>query len=293
MLEDSKLWRSVENKEEYEYPGFFETDSLYHCSDYRTKPFAAKSREHYMYDDNQLSKSSTQTQVHDVTIDGITTKLHIRRSACEGVKVCSGNECKSYTVSNRQRINRCPVHKNSLPLKVTGNCPVQFVYVWPAEEDGRRWIGVINKHNHDKPAPHKISTKVQEDIQMSALSNNRSTAKDLAKGLGMGYVPGEKSIAAVNIDRIRRERRLAIGSIYRGGQSNANALATIVDFPNIRLKVERDQDAEDESFSKKVNAMMGNYQMEGVEYTSTSHTSTLFLWRHIKQNNWRVRHIFL
>ncbi|CAB4021719.1 ATP-dependent DNA helicase [Paramuricea clavata] len=271
MLQESKSWRSIENKDEYEYPGFYEIEMMYHTPDYKAKPFAVKNRVHYMYDDIQLSRSSTQTQLHEVTIDGVITKLHIRRSACEGVKVCSGNECKSYTVSNRQRINRCHIHKNTTPLKQTGHCPVQFVYVRRAEEDGRRWIGVVNEHNHDKPVPHKISTKIQEDIQMSALANIRSTAKDLAKGLGIGYVPSEKSIAAVNIDRIRRERRLGIGSIlHQGGKSNANALATIVDFPNIRNKAERSQDMEDKSFSMKVNELMGNYQMEGAEYIFTS-----------------------
>lgn len=65
----------------------------------------------------------------------------------------------------------------------------------------------------------------------------RSTAKDLAKGLGMPYVPGEKRIAAVNIDRVRRERRLALGSMLNSrGQSSANAIAAILKFPNIKKR---------------------------------------------------------
>ena len=144
-----------------------------------------------------------------------------------------------------------------------------FIYIWPAEDDGRRWIGVINSHNHSKPAPHKICTKVQEGIQESARKSIRSTAKDLAKGLGMPYVPGEKSIAAINIDRVRRERRLALGSIVNsGGQSNASA--AIINFPNITNKVEGTQDEEEELLSNKVNEMMGSYQMEGREYIFTS-----------------------
>ena len=144
--------------------------------------------------------------------------------------------------------------------------PVQFLYIWPAEDDGRRWIGVINSHNHSKPAPHKISTKVQEDIQKSARKNIRSTAKDLAKGLGMTFVPCEKSIAAINIDRVRRERRLALGSIVNsGGKSNASDITAIINFPNIKHKVEGTQDEEEELLSKKVNEMMGSYQMDGRE----------------------------
>lgn len=70
----------------------------------------------------------------------------------------------------------CSIHKNSVPLKETGKCPVQFLYIWPVEDDGRRWNGVINSHNHDKPAPHKISTKVQEDIQETALEALQRTS---------------------------------------------------------------------------------------------------------------------
>ena len=91
---------------------------------------------------------------------------------------------------------------------------------------------------------------MQEDIQESARKNIRSTAKDLAKGLGMPYVPGEKSIAAINIDRVRRERRLALGSIVNsGGQSNASDIAAIINFPNIKNKVESTQDEEEELLS--------------------------------------------
>ena len=81
-------------------PRAFDTDKLYYCADYRKKPFAARSRAHYMNDDNQLSRASSQTQAHDISIDGAVTKLNIKRSACEGVKVCSGDGCDIYTVSN-------------------------------------------------------------------------------------------------------------------------------------------------------------------------------------------------
>ena len=87
----------------------------------------------------------------------------------------------------------------------------------------------------------------------------------------MAYVPGERSIAAVNIDRVRRERRLALGSIiHKGGQSNANAMATIADFSNTKPRVDRNQDDMDQPLSQAVNKLMGTYQMEGKEYIFTS-----------------------
>ena len=70
----------------------------------------------------------------------------------------------------------------------------------------------------------------------------------------MPYVPGEKSIAAINIDRVRRERRLALGSIVNsGGQSNASDIAAIINFPNIKNKVEGTQDEEEELLSILIN----------------------------------------
>ena len=73
---------------------------------------------------------------------------------------------------------------------------------------------------------------------MCALKKNQSTAKDLSKGLGMDYVPGEKRIAAVNIDIIRREWRLAMGSVLSHEKEHSNnALTSILDFEKIKRKV--------------------------------------------------------
>lgn len=118
-----------------------------------------------MWNDNQLTKRNTQTGKHEVSIDGVKTIVHIRRPPCEGVKKCSGPNC-NYVVSNRQKVNRCAQHKKQNPLKCTGFCMAQMLYIWPANDDGRRWIGVVHgtKHNHAMPAAHNMSTKVKEDI---------------------------------------------------------------------------------------------------------------------------------
>lgn len=152
MLETSSNWKEIKSKEDYEFPGFNETGVLYYTKDFKAETFSSENRAHFIYDDNQLSKSSTQTQPHDVSIDGATNRVFIRRSVCEGVKTCLGDNC-DYVVSNRQKINRCPVHRKDEKLKESGKCPVQFVYVWPVEDDGKRWMGVLNQHNHKRPAP--------------------------------------------------------------------------------------------------------------------------------------------
>jgi hypothetical protein len=95
FLENSSSWKILQKKEEYEFPGYGSSEGLYFCKNHAKTPFAAKSRVHLINDDNQLSNESpSQTQIHDINIDdfnidGIKTKVHVKHSACEGVKVCS------------------------------------------------------------------------------------------------------------------------------------------------------------------------------------------------------------
>ena len=72
---------------------------------------------------------------------------------------------------------------------------MHMVYIWPCNDDGRRWVGVVQGtgHNHNKPAPHNMSSKVKEDIQRVVSGDSSKKTKDIMKGLGIGYVPAEAS----------------------------------------------------------------------------------------------------
>lgn len=194
----------------------------------------------------------------------------MRRGPCEGVKKCAGPDC-SYVVSNRQKVNRCVHHRESHSLVSTGPCPAHMVYIWPSSDDGRRWIGVVpgTQHNHSKPAPHILSSKVKEDIRKVVSDDSTKSTKDIMKGLGIGYVPAEASSPAANADRVRRERKMALGK-FMSFHKELRPLDEILGFDKIRKKVEGNQ-LYDEStnISEKVNKMMGQYQMEGSEYTFT------------------------
>ena len=111
-------------------------------------------------------KRVTSTQKVHLKIDNVNTEVWVRRAFCKGVKNGSFEGC-AYTVSNRQRLSKCKEHAAEHTLKVTGNCPTQIVYVWPFEDDRRRWIGCLpgTSHNHMKPAPHIILQAVKLDIQ--------------------------------------------------------------------------------------------------------------------------------
>ena len=139
LLLDSARWSEVKERGAYEYPGF-QTEENYvaYCKDInRAVGFGSCQRPHFMWDDCQLTKRGTSTQKLNLQINTENTDVWVKRAFCEGVKVCSHEGCH-YTVSNRQRKNKCKDHASSYRLKQTGDCPAQIIYVWPAADDGRR-----------------------------------------------------------------------------------------------------------------------------------------------------------
>lgn len=93
------------------------------------------------------------------------------------------------------------------------------------------------------------------------------STKDIMKGIG--YVPAEASSPAANADRVRRERKLALGK-WMSFHKELRPLDEILGFDKIRKKVDGNQ-LYDEStnISEKVNKRMEQYQMEGSEYIFT------------------------
>lgn len=187
-------------KDNYEYPGFLQTSKdVAYCNNIKEmRGFGSHQRPHFMWDDNQLSKRHTTTKKCLIKI-GKNTDITLKRAPCEGIKVCSFPDC-SYAVSNRQKQNKCKAHATTHKLKMTGPCPAHIVYAWPTNDDGRRWMGIVpgTKHNHSKPAPHRVSHEVKGRIGSALKHDSSLTTKDLVKGCGIGIIPGEVSPAAVN-----------------------------------------------------------------------------------------------
>ena len=280
LLMDCNLWSDIKDKTAYEYPGFDETSrGINYCKDVNgMEGFGSCQRPHFMWEDSQLTRRGASTQKVYLKVETTTTEIWIKRAYCEGVKKCTFEGC-TYTVSNRQRINKCKDHASNHSLKQTGNCPAQIIYVWPAVDDGRRWIGCLpgTAHNHEKPAPHIISQSVKSDIRTAVRKDCSLTTKQLQKGQGIGFLPAEKSPAASNPCRVRRERQMALEGRSKM-HPNIIPLVQVLEFENFRKEYENMQGSVDHEFLGKVNELMGNYQMEGREYLmSPSRNFAFFL----------------
>jgi len=71
----------------------------------------ATSDPHYLLHSIQLSRSQVTIKELEVNLDGKRTTLIMNRAYCSGVKVCAGEGC-DYTVSTKQKTNRCKTHRN-------------------------------------------------------------------------------------------------------------------------------------------------------------------------------------
>ena len=101
------------------------SDTCFYFHDCFSLPEATR-KPHYLLNVIQLSRSQAGIKPIRVNIDGVETELVANRSYCSGVKVCAGEGC-TYTVSTKQRVNRCTHHKNAALLS-TGPCTILHMY---------------------------------------------------------------------------------------------------------------------------------------------------------------------
>eukprot|EP00794_Sanderia_malayensis_P004208 gene4208-4769_t len=101
--------------------------------------------------------------------------------------------------------------------------------------------------------------------------------KHRMKGLDMPYMPGEQRNTSVNVDKVRRERRLVLGKISHDvGQSDGNAMAIIADFQTIKEKIDTMQDEQGQPLKEKVNLLAKTSHIF-TDITFTGNKSFLYL----------------
>ena len=157
LLEECHVEGTIED---IKFIGFgCENDACIFFKDCFSLPNATKDP-HFLLECIQLSRTQAGIKELSVVIDGVTTNLMCNRSYCSGVKMCAAENC-TYTVSTKQRVNRCQEHPK-MGLVQSGPCRCYIAYFYPPNvmEDGRRWFVVINAekttagnlHNHLPPS---------------------------------------------------------------------------------------------------------------------------------------------
>jgi len=194
LLSSRTNWYDIESEEHYQYPGVFHVEypqRLGYVSDIAALSFYTQNDDHFLFNDIQLSKGKLRApRTVKAYVDGREEFLNYRFAPCRGVKRCSVEDC-SYVIPFSER-RSCPSHPEAV-LLATEECPVEFVYVWPADsKDNRRWLsGIVrvgdlksnNLHNHDVHGPTKIPSKIVEDIQSAVKLDPTLKTHDLMTGI--------------------------------------------------------------------------------------------------------------
>jgi len=227
----------------------------------------ATSDPHYLLKIPQLCRSQATVKRMEVMIDGESTALFVNRSYCSGVKTCAGDQC-TYTVSNKQKVNRCKDHETS-SLVSSGRCGCHIVYVYPEDiqGDNRRWFMLLNSqntemHNHSPPSDWRITPKVLNDISNVVTLNPQLTPKEIQKGSGLSYNPMEKSIAAANLERVRAVVNKSKKDVYKVDNDKLTPFKIVSSFPSIKERIDHNnvhQSLEVDVIDK----MVGKYQLDG------------------------------
>ena len=284
LIDDEENWLRLtpNNKERYLFPGWHDSkvgNALYYTDDVTKLP--QYSGEHHLWQDIQFGKATTSKNTMSVEINRRKESLNYWMAKCNGVKKCT--EC-DHVLPNVCVKNNCKTHPNAA-LETTGNCAVEFVYIFPANIEGkRRWIGGVirtdvvspskNLHNHpvELSLSHKLSSMVTSAIQRSIDENPYLTTRQIACGHGIGYRPGSADMAGTSYERLNYHKNKAIkesGIVKKG-------VYVITEMEAIADKIdEKDSSQEGSSIVSKQYKALGRPYM--VDYSITASMTYQFL----------------
>jgi len=228
----------------------------------------ATTDKHHLLQCLQFSRTQATVKEVDVELDGKKETLVLNRSYCSGVKMCAHEGC-TYTVSTKQKINRCTDHE-SMGLRVTGPCSCHIAYIYPkdAEKDNRRWFVALNSgssngiHNHPSPSEWKVLPKVLSDISNAVSRNTSISPKELQKGFGMDYRPMEVSLPTASLGRMRAIVKKARKEAEKIDCDRVNPFSIIASFPAMKCRIDR-QCTLLENKSDEIDKLVGTYQLDG------------------------------
>ena len=196
LISEKENWFLINQSNDYNFPGVFIApypQRLGYCEDISKLPNYKPSDPHFLYSDVQIGKGKARPKrLITMNIDGKDENVYYRFAPCGGVKRCGKySEGCSYVVPTNS-IKPCSRHPDAA-LERSGDCPVDFFYIWPANEnDNRKWItGIIrcgdmqasDLHNHPHHKELKIPVKVDTDIRRAVLENPHLKSSDISTGM--------------------------------------------------------------------------------------------------------------
>ena len=196
LLSSREKWFTITTKEDYQFPGIFRSpypQRLGYCPDISALPEYKSTNQNFLFEDIMFGKGKARNpQMTTMIVDGQEEQIHYRIVPCAGVKLCSYHtEGCSHVVSTREIKNQCLSHPEAKLVR-SGDCPVEFIYIWPDDEsDTRRWITGIkrgsqneenNLHNHPCHQATKWTKKIVSDLQEAVINNPLLKTSDLVVG---------------------------------------------------------------------------------------------------------------
>ena len=195
LISDKNNWFPIKESKDYNFPGIFNTpfpQRLGYCDDITKLPNYESTDPHFLYSDIQIGKGKARPKrLIPMNIDGKVENVFYRFAPCGGVKKCSMHSDGCSHIVPTSSVKPCSIHPNAA-LERSGDCPVDFVYIWPADQsDNRRWLsGIIrcgdmhssDLHNHPHHKESKIPVKVDTDIRRAVIENPHLKSSELLIG---------------------------------------------------------------------------------------------------------------
>lgn len=196
LMSCREKWFTIASKEDYQFPGIFRSPyprRLGYCPDITALPEYKCTTPNFLFEDIMFGKGKARNpQTTTMVVDGQEEQIHYRIVPCAGVKLCSHHtEGCSHVVSTREIKNQCHIHPEAKLVR-SGDCPVEFIYIWPDDKsDTRRWLTGIkrgseneenNVHNHPCHQATKWTKKMVSDLQEAVINNPLLKTSDLVVG---------------------------------------------------------------------------------------------------------------
>ena len=149
----------------------------------------------------------------------------VRVNECAGVKQCTAAGCE-FSLQNCFSRNTCLKHPDE-QLK-NKRCGCRIAFVCPVKKkDRRRWVISFSNddgrlHSYAKPPENCLVSRVRSDIVGAVARDPTLTISEIHKGVGVGYILGERNLAAVNLDRVRK----VVYAVRKGSDSLSRFLET-------------------------------------------------------------------